>query len=166
MQQRPNLGEGRCSSAPVPPRSSSGLAEEEAPGAGETNWPAPLRRRVIWPPASSGSLVSSAIWTIFPSQIWCSLLRVQTTRGSHMELLRVRRRGKAGAPLLKGQEPDIALRSCGQAQTGQMTSHRQEASVRRSLHFVASSALCSPTTGFCTLHLSCLFAYLQIVYVS
>lgn len=52
-----DLGEDRCSSAPVPPLSSFGSAEEAAPGPGEERyWPAKLRRRVIWPPAASGSL--------------------------------------------------------------------------------------------------------------
>lgn len=58
-----DLGEDRCrscsgSNAPPPPLSSFGLAAEEAPGLGETNWPAELRRRVIWPP---GSLYSDAL---------------------------------------------------------------------------------------------------------
>lgn len=64
------------------------------------------------------------------------------------------RRGKAGAPLLKGQKPDIALRSCGQPQMGQMTSTRQEPSIRRSLHVafppMAVQQQRSTTPGFCS----------------
>lgn len=71
----------------------------------------------------------------------CSTLRAQTTRGKPYGAPSALRRGKAGAPLLKGQKPDVALKSCGPKQMGQMTSTSQEPSIGRT-HVASSQRWC------------------------
>lgn len=91
-----------------------------------------------------GKPLSGDFWTI-PSLQWAietlSLTR-SGNEGKPYGAPSMLRRGKAGAPLLKGQKPDIALRSCGLAQMGQMTYVLEQPSVRRSLN-VASLPLWS-----------------------
>lgn len=112
-----DLGEDRCSSTPVLPLFSFGLAEEEAPGPGDRYWPAELVLRVIWPSTASGKYLSGATWTFLSLQFEADELATTNSDngrkpyGAPSEL----RWGKAGTPLLKGQKPDIASRFCGQA---------------------------------------------------
>lgn len=111
-----NLGKDRCSSTPVPPLPSFGLAEEEAPGPGERYWPTKLRCRVIWPPAASGNLYRARFERSPPSNLMPNERLTDASPHNKMKPYgapSVQRRGKAGAPLLKGQKPDIAFRSCG-----------------------------------------------------
>lgn len=129
----------------MPPLSSFGFAKEEAPGPGVRYWPSKLHRRVIWPPAASGSLFFFLPLFLSGRDLLPPILMPLTAASPDNKRKpygapSVLRRGKAGAPLLKGQKPDIALRSCGQAQMGQMTSSRRQPSIRRSLH---SSAVMS-----------------------
>lgn len=159
-----DLDEDWCSSTPAPPLSSFGVAEEEAPGSDERNCPLKLLRRVIWPPAASGSLFPARFRQSPRSNLMLSfsLLPAPDNEGKPYGAPSVLRRGKAGAPLLKGQKPDIALRSCGQAQMGQMTSPRQEPSIRRSLHVASPPlwCLCNSSDHFLQVssHLSPSFA--------
>lgn len=116
-----NLGEDRCSSTPVLPLPSFGSAEQETPSPGaERYWPEKLRRRVIWPPAASWSFYPSLFWTI--SSLWCGIEPLAVTSSDKERkpygAPSVLRRGKAGVSSLKGQKPDIALRSSGTLPNG------------------------------------------------
>lgn len=114
-----NLGEDRRSSALVLPLPSFGFAGEETPGpGGERYWPEKLCRRVIWPPAASGSLYPALLvffffWTI--SWLQCGIEPLTVTSPDNGRkpygAPSVLRRGKAGVSSLKGQKPDITLRS-------------------------------------------------------
>lgn len=111
--------------------------------------------------------IFAAVWTISSLQFDAGLLCAISSDNGRKPYgaPSVLRRGQAGAPLLKGQKPHIALRSCGRAQMGQMTYVRQKPSIRRSLH-ATSFFIMKPvqqqwphSTDFSSPHLSCCFAW-------
>lgn len=101
-----NLCKDGCSTAPL----VSSFASAPA-GPGERSW----RIKLIWPPATKGKPLSGKIWTVAPPPVWRGEAHCFVSR-QRVEAIWSSIRGAeggshAGAPLLKGQEPDS--RACG-----------------------------------------------------
>lgn len=139
-----NLGEDRCSSTPVPPLPSFSRAETKAPGPVKRYCRVKLHSRVIWPPAALGSLFIGLDLDDLPLPAWCWAARTAASPDNKRKPYgapSVLRRGKAGAPLLKGQTPHIALRLWSDTD-GSNDKPGVKPSIRRSLHIASLQRWC------------------------